>query len=77
MLFFELSKISMSFDQILEELPKLTAEEKRQLRDLLDSELSWTPEEEDIIEEGIRSREEAPSLSWEALDERIREKHGF
>ena len=67
----------MSFDQILEELPKLTAEEKRKLRDLLDSELSWAPEEEDVIEEGIRSREEGPSLSWEALDQQIREKHGL
>jgi hypothetical protein len=30
----------MSFDEILEELPKLTREEKKQLRELLDSELS-------------------------------------
>jgi hypothetical protein len=47
----------MSFDEILEELPKLTREEKKQLRELLDSELSWT-EEEQAIEEGIGSCEE-------------------
>jgi hypothetical protein len=46
----------MSFDKILEELPKLTREEKKQLRELLDSELSWTEEEEQAIEEGIGSR---------------------
>jgi len=66
----------MSFDKILEELPKLTREEKKQLRELLDSELSWT-EEEQAIEEGIDSREEGPSISWEELDRRIREKHGL
>ena len=45
----------MSFDEILEELPKLTTEEKKRLRELLDSELSWTEEEEQAIEEGLRS----------------------
>jgi hypothetical protein len=43
----------MSFDKILEELPNLTPEEKKQLRELLDSELSWTEEEEQAIEEGM------------------------
>jgi hypothetical protein len=36
----------------------LPTEEKKRLRELLDSELSWTEEEEQAIEEGIRSREE-------------------
>ena len=67
----------MSFDEILEELPKLTREEKKQLRELLDSELSWTEEEEQTIEEGIGSREEGPSISWEELDRQIRGKHGL
>ena len=67
----------MSFDEILDELPKLTTEEKKRLRELLDSELSWTEEEEQAIEEGIGSREEGPSISWEDLDRQIREKHGF
>jgi hypothetical protein len=67
----------MSFEKILEELPKLTTEEKKQLRELLDSQLSWTEEEEQAIEDGIRSREEGPSISWEELDRRIREKHGL
>ena len=66
----------MSFDKILEELPKLTREEKKQLRELLDSELSWT-EEEQAIEEGIGSREEGPSISWEELDRQIRGKYGL
>jgi len=67
----------MSFDKILEELPKLTREEKKQLRELLDSELSWTEEEEQAVEEGIGSREEGPSISWEELDRQIRRKHGL
>jgi hypothetical protein len=44
---------------------------------LLDSELSWTEEEEQAIEEGIGSRQEGPSISWEELDRQIREKHGL
>jgi hypothetical protein len=67
----------MSFNEILEELPKLTTEEKKQLRDLLDSELSWTEEEEQVINEGIGSRAEGPSMSWEEVDRQIREKHGL
>jgi len=67
----------MSFDEILEELPKLTTEEKKRLRELLDAELSWTEEEEQAIEEGIRSREEGPSISWEELDRQIRGKYGL
>ena len=67
----------MGFGKILEELPKLTTEEKKRLRDLLDSELLWREEEEQAIEEGIGSREEGPSISWEELDRQIREKHGL
>jgi hypothetical protein len=36
----------MSFEEIVEELPKLTADEKERFRQLLDSELSWTEAEE-------------------------------
>ena len=61
----------MSFEEIVEELPKLTADEKERLRQLLDSELSWTEAEEQAIDEGIRSREEGPSMSWEKLDGRL------
>jgi len=67
----------MSIKEILEELPKLTTEEKKQLREVLDSELSWTEEEEQAIDEGIGSRAEGPSISWEELDRKIREKHGL
>ena len=67
----------MSFEEILDELPKLTVEEKKQLRDVLDAELPWTEEEEQAIGEGIRSRQEGPGLSWEELDRQIREKHGL
>jgi hypothetical protein len=37
----------------------------------------WTEEEEQAIEEGIRSREEGPGISWEELDRQIRGKYGF
>lgn len=67
----------MSLDQILEELPKLTADEKKRLWSVLESELSWSVEEEQVIEEGVRSREAGPSIAWENLDRQIREKHGL
>jgi hypothetical protein len=47
----------MSFEEIIEELPKLTADEKERLRQLLDFELSWTESEEQAIDDGIRSRD--------------------
>ena len=40
----------MSFEEIVEELPRLTADEKERLRQLLDFELSWTEAEEQAIE---------------------------
>jgi len=67
----------MTIKEILEELPKLTMEEKKQLREVLDSELSWMEEEEQAIDEGIGSRAEGPSIGWEELDRKIREKHGL
>jgi hypothetical protein len=63
----------MSFEEIAEELPKLTTEEKERLRQFLNTELSWTEEEEQAIDEGIRSREEAASAPWEVLDRQLRE----
>ena len=52
----------MSFKEILEELPKLTQEEKRQLWRVLDHELAQDAEEESpellaAIDDGIRSLE--------------------
>ena len=67
----------MSFEEILEELPKLTSEEERRLRDLLDSELLWTEEEEQAIEEGLRSLKEEPTMTFEELDRLISEKFGW
>ena len=67
----------MSFDEILEALPKLTTEEKKRLRELLDSELSWTEEEEQAIEEGLRSLKEEPTMTFEELDRQISEKFGW
>jgi hypothetical protein len=67
----------MSFEEIVEELPKLRTEEKERLCQLLNTELSWTEEEEQAIDEGIRSREEAPSTPWEELDRRLRDKFGL
>ena len=56
----------MSINEILKELPKLTEEEKRQLWNVLDHEL--TPEEDEegpealaAIDEGIRSLESGGS----------------
>src|SRR3981189_446891 len=53
---------AMSFDEILKELPKLTQDEKRQLWNVLDHELSSGQDEESpevlaAIERGIRSLE--------------------
>jgi hypothetical protein len=67
----------MSFEEIVEKLPKLTVEEKERLRQLLDSELSWTEAEEQAIDEGISSREEEPSMPWEELDQRLRDEFGL
>ena len=69
--------VGMSFEEILEELPKLTADEKERLRQLLDYQLSWTETEEQAIDEGIRSREEGPSMPWEELDGRLRDRFGL
>ena len=66
--------VGMSFEEILEELPKLTADEKERLRQLLDYQLSWTEAEEQAIDEGIRSREEGPSMPWEELDGPLRQR---
>jgi hypothetical protein len=65
----------MRLSEIIEELPKLTTEEKKQLRDLLDSDLSWSQEEEEILEEGLRSRGEEPMVPWEELKRRLLEKY--
>jgi len=64
----------MSFEEIVEEVRKLTTEEKKNLRELLDSELSWT-EDEPVAEEDIGSREEGQSISRD-LDRQIW-KHGL
>jgi hypothetical protein len=64
-------------EEIVEELPKLTIEEKERLRQLLNSELSWTEEEEQAIDEAIRSREEQPSTPCEELDRQLRDKFGL
>ncbi len=45
----------MSFEEIVEDLSRLTAEEKEHVRQLLESELSWAEAEEHAIEEGWRS----------------------
>jgi hypothetical protein len=69
--------VGMSFEEILEELPKLTVDEKERLRQLLDYQLSWTEAEEQAIDEGIRSREEGPSVPWEDLDGRLQYRFGL
>jgi hypothetical protein len=63
----------MSIKEILEELPKLTPEERQQLRDWLEAE--EFPETDELIaavDEGIRSSESEQSLSIEEARELIR-----
>ena len=63
----------MSLKQILEELPKLTPEERQEVRDWLDAE--EFPETDELIaavDEGIRSSETEQSLSIEEVRELIR-----
>jgi hypothetical protein len=63
----------MSIKEILEELPKLTREERQELRDWLEAE--EFPETDELIaavDEGIRSSETEQSLSIEETRELIR-----
>ena len=63
----------MSIKEILEELPKLTPEERRQLRDWLEAEeFAETDEFLAAVDEGIRSWESEQSLSIEEARELIR-----
>jgi hypothetical protein len=64
----------MSIKEILEELPKLTPEERQEIRDFLDAE--EFPESDDLIEavdEGFRSSETEQSLSIEEVRTLIRQ----
>ena len=69
----------MSINEILEELPKLTKDEKRLLWNVLDHELGDEAEEENpevlvAIERGIRSLEAGePTHTLEEARERVRE----
>jgi hypothetical protein len=69
----------MSIHEILEELPKLTEDEKRQLWNVLDHELGGEAEEESpevlaAIERGIRSLESGERThTLDEARERIRE----
>jgi hypothetical protein len=63
----------MSLKQILEELPKLTPEERQEVRNWLDAE--EFPETDELIaavDEGIWSSETEQSLSIEEVRELIR-----
>jgi hypothetical protein len=64
----------MSIKEILEELPKLTARERQELRDWLDAE--EFPETDELIaaaDEGLRSAESEPLLSIDEARETIRQ----
>ena len=64
----------MSIKEILEELPKLTPEERQEIRDFLDAE--EFPETDELIEavdEGFRSSQTEQSLSIEEVRELIRQ----
>jgi hypothetical protein len=63
----------MSLAEILEELPKLTEEERERIREALDLD----KEEDRAIDEGIRSLNEEPTIAWEDLDQQIQQKHGW
>ena len=64
----------MSIKEILEELPKLTPNERQELRDWLDAE--ELPETDELIaaaDEGLRSAETEPPLSIEEARATIRQ----
>ena len=64
---------AMSIKEILEELPKLTPEERRQVREWLDAEeFAETDELIAAVDEGFRSSETEQSLSVEEVRELIR-----
>ncbi|MEY2603678.1 MAG: hypothetical protein QOH31_1459 [Verrucomicrobiota bacterium] len=62
----------MSIKEILEELPKLTTEERQELRDWLAAdEFAETDELIAAVDEGIRSAQSGSSLSIEEAKELI------
>jgi hypothetical protein len=64
----------MNIKEILEELPKLTSEERQEIRDFLDAE--EFPETDELIQAvdvGFRSSEAERSLSIEEVRELIRQ----
>jgi hypothetical protein len=64
----------MSIKEILEELPKLTARERQELRDWLNAE--EFPETDELIaaaDEGLRSAESEPLLSIDEARETTRQ----
>jgi hypothetical protein len=63
----------MSIKEILEELPKLTPEERQEIRDWLDAvEFSETDELIAAVDEGLRSPATEPLLSIDEARETIR-----
>jgi hypothetical protein len=63
----------MSIKEILEELPKLTPEERQEVRDWLDAvEFSETDELIAAVDEGLRSAATEPLLSIDEARETIR-----
>ena len=63
----------MSLTEILEQFPKLTEQERETLREALDLD----KEEDEAIDEGIRSIEQEPAISWLELERQIQQKHGW
>jgi hypothetical protein len=64
----------MSIKDILEELPKLTSEERQEIRDFLDAEeFPETDEMIEAVDEGFRSSETELGLSIEEVRELIRQ----
>ena len=63
----------MSIEEILEELPKLTPEERQELRDWLAAdEFAETDELIAAVDQGIRSAQNGPSLSIDEARHLIR-----
>jgi hypothetical protein len=63
----------MSIKEILEELPKLTPEERQEIRDFLDAEeFRDTDELIKAVDEGFQSSETEQSLSVEEVRELVR-----
>jgi hypothetical protein len=63
----------MSLAEILDQLPKLTEQERETIRKALDLQ----KEEDEAIDEGFQSLAQEPPVAWPDVDRQIQQKHGW